>query len=286
MRTDVNTCDCTRGHRKRVFTESWLWEKNPLPHRGIDSASAACRSDALPTELHPHPTRNGTENYAWSFKPRLFPHTLSIGPPLSRLVDCMMIWVRFQRWNEYSLPRLIAADISRHQRTCDIDYFSGFIQNQPVLRSLAVSLACDGIVIVTIWLAEAAGWIGSSGHSIGRRKKLAWMYLTVPTIRDTVVTLQRLPDPAERNSSNHEYRAIDSSINSLILSVSQPWMSYQAEVLVVKSHVWLTGQIAHQFKLEEEWGKWSQINSKKEKKKKKKETSNELKRQKSEIQKS
>ena len=23
------------GHRKRVCTESWLWEKNPLPHRGI-----------------------------------------------------------------------------------------------------------------------------------------------------------------------------------------------------------------------------------------------------------
>ena len=26
------------------------WEKNPLPHRGIEPASAACRSDALPTE--------------------------------------------------------------------------------------------------------------------------------------------------------------------------------------------------------------------------------------------
>ena len=38
------------GHRKRVCTESWLWEKNPLPHRGIEPASAACRSDALPTE--------------------------------------------------------------------------------------------------------------------------------------------------------------------------------------------------------------------------------------------
>ena len=30
-----------------------LGEKNPLPDRGIDPASAACRSDALPTELHP-----------------------------------------------------------------------------------------------------------------------------------------------------------------------------------------------------------------------------------------
>ena len=43
------------GHRKRVCTEGWLWEKNPLPHRGIEPVSAACRSDALPTELHPHP---------------------------------------------------------------------------------------------------------------------------------------------------------------------------------------------------------------------------------------
>ena len=26
-----------------------------MPHRGFEPASAACRSDALPTELHPHP---------------------------------------------------------------------------------------------------------------------------------------------------------------------------------------------------------------------------------------
>ena len=34
VRTDGDACDCTRGlygHRKRVCTESWLWEKNPLP---------------------------------------------------------------------------------------------------------------------------------------------------------------------------------------------------------------------------------------------------------------
>ena len=33
--------------RKRVCTESWLWEKNPLPHRGIEPASAVWRSDVL-----------------------------------------------------------------------------------------------------------------------------------------------------------------------------------------------------------------------------------------------
>ena len=58
VRTDVNAHDCTwglYGHRKRVCTESWLWEKNPLPHRGIRSALAVCRFNALQTVLHPHP---------------------------------------------------------------------------------------------------------------------------------------------------------------------------------------------------------------------------------------
>ena len=41
------------GPHARVYAESWLWEKNPLPHWGIKPASAACQSDALPTEPHP-----------------------------------------------------------------------------------------------------------------------------------------------------------------------------------------------------------------------------------------
>ena len=41
------------GHRKRACTESCLREKNPLPHGEIEPVSAACRSDALPTERHP-----------------------------------------------------------------------------------------------------------------------------------------------------------------------------------------------------------------------------------------
>ena len=50
MHTDVNACDFTRGVRThvRVCTERWLWEKNPLPHRGIEPATAARRSDAPP----------------------------------------------------------------------------------------------------------------------------------------------------------------------------------------------------------------------------------------------
>ena len=55
--TDVNACDCTRGCTKAVreCTDRWLWEKNPLKHHGIETVSAACRSDALPAELHPRP---------------------------------------------------------------------------------------------------------------------------------------------------------------------------------------------------------------------------------------
>ena len=40
---------------KRVCTKSWLWEKNPLLHQGTEPASVACQSNALPTELYPHP---------------------------------------------------------------------------------------------------------------------------------------------------------------------------------------------------------------------------------------
>ena len=42
VRFDVDACDFTRGlygHRKRVCTGSWLWETNPVPHRGLEPAS-------------------------------------------------------------------------------------------------------------------------------------------------------------------------------------------------------------------------------------------------------
>ena len=45
MLRGVYACDCKRGqyrHHERVCTESWLWEKNPLPHWGVKPASAAC----------------------------------------------------------------------------------------------------------------------------------------------------------------------------------------------------------------------------------------------------
>ena len=57
MHTAVDACDCTWGlyrHCKRVCAGSWLWEKNPLPHRGPELVSVlhlAFQLDALPTEL-------------------------------------------------------------------------------------------------------------------------------------------------------------------------------------------------------------------------------------------
>ena len=61
VHTDVYACDCTRGYtgtRKRVCSESSLREKSPLPHRGLEPTSAACRSNALPSELLPAPVKS------------------------------------------------------------------------------------------------------------------------------------------------------------------------------------------------------------------------------------
>ena len=58
VRTDINACDCTRGCTDTV-RESALkvdfGRKKNLAHRRIEPTSAACRSDALTTELHPRP---------------------------------------------------------------------------------------------------------------------------------------------------------------------------------------------------------------------------------------
>ena len=53
------------GHRKTVCTESG--KKNPLPHEGIEPVSAACRSDALPTELHPQPDLFNLKKIIYNF---------------------------------------------------------------------------------------------------------------------------------------------------------------------------------------------------------------------------
>ena len=102
--TDVNACGCTRGvygHCERVCTESWLWEKNPLPHQGIEPASAAWLSDVL-TELHSNPnsqlsyTPSPTPNWA-TFHPQLPTelHTIPISQ-LSYIPSPTPNWATYQ----------------------------------------------------------------------------------------------------------------------------------------------------------------------------------------------
>ena len=59
VRTDVNAGNCTRGctdtvRESALKVDSRRKKKKNLPRRGIKPASAACRSDALPTGLHLH----------------------------------------------------------------------------------------------------------------------------------------------------------------------------------------------------------------------------------------
>ena len=53
-------------------------------------------------------------------------------------MECTMIWVWIRRSKECNLPHWIAADISRHQWTCNITYFKGFVWNPSVLHCVAV----------------------------------------------------------------------------------------------------------------------------------------------------
>ena len=66
VHTDVDACICTlglHGHRKTVCNGSWLWEKNPLPHWGLEPASVlhlAFQSDALTNWAIPAPKHLST----------------------------------------------------------------------------------------------------------------------------------------------------------------------------------------------------------------------------------
>ena len=66
VHTAVNACDCTRG-----------------PHWGIKPASVACRSDTLPTELHPSPIYSdisGCESIVYSTGSRSTPQPTPPNP--------------------------------------------------------------------------------------------------------------------------------------------------------------------------------------------------------------
>ena len=73
VHTDADACNCTLGlfwHHKRVCSESWLWEKNPLPHQGLKPTQVlhlACQSDALPTEQFQSTVKTKTKKTSNAF---------------------------------------------------------------------------------------------------------------------------------------------------------------------------------------------------------------------------
>ena len=111
VRTGVNACPCTRGctDTVRVCTESWLPEKKtPLPHRGIEHASTACRSDALPTKPHPHPWAAAQKQLGYALCPeqrlkinKAIRYALSNGSKSTRLYA--MPWATAQNQQGYPL---------------------------------------------------------------------------------------------------------------------------------------------------------------------------------------
>ena len=59
VHTGINACDCTPGEGGggcmdtiRECTESWLLEKNPLPHQGIEPASDMWQSNRATSPSH------------------------------------------------------------------------------------------------------------------------------------------------------------------------------------------------------------------------------------------
>ena len=102
--TCAQMCVFTRGctdTRKRVCTESWLWEKNPLPHRWIEPASAAWRSDAL-TNWATAPPGTGpvfTITHADCGERR----SVCRIPPLVVAVSFSFHWIRHQ-WRRHRTP--------------------------------------------------------------------------------------------------------------------------------------------------------------------------------------
>ena len=73
VRTDVDACVCTRGlygHRKKIGTGSWLWEKNHLLYRGLEPVSVmriAFQWKAVPTELSLPQTVDKTGSFWYSY---------------------------------------------------------------------------------------------------------------------------------------------------------------------------------------------------------------------------
>ena len=70
-----------------------------------------------------------------SSKPCLFFHKLSI---LRYLVECKMIWLRFQYSNEHNLLHFIEAGTSHHQQMFAMTYFKSSVWKELVFCSAAM----------------------------------------------------------------------------------------------------------------------------------------------------
>ena len=97
-------------HRERTCTESSLWEENPLLHRGIEPASAACRSDALPTELHPIPSYSLQARY-WNTG------YLRYKVLFKRVGGCILACEDFGRMLDHSFPTCTFFKVETSSRT-------------------------------------------------------------------------------------------------------------------------------------------------------------------------
>ena len=65
-----------------------------------------------------------------------------------------MIWVLFRYSNECNLLHLIAADTSRHKRTCSIIYFQGMVRNQSVFHSVALAWKKTNAATLRVFRAD------------------------------------------------------------------------------------------------------------------------------------
>ena len=94
VRTDVKACNWTWGlcgHCKWVCTESWLWEKNGLPHWGIKPASVACSSMLYQLGYTPTPNETLTAREKLILSLTSFPLYTLIANPWLKEADPLKI---------------------------------------------------------------------------------------------------------------------------------------------------------------------------------------------------
>ena len=96
-RRDVNACDCTQkctDTSEWVCIEIWLWEKNPLPHRGIElrqRRAGVTRENNSPRQINPgvklaySDLTFSTSDYLPPYTRELLPREILLQVPFSGL---------------------------------------------------------------------------------------------------------------------------------------------------------------------------------------------------------